>query len=84
VNVVIATYNPIDLLSKCWVDLMVLALGLWFVNGALTGEFYTSGRGGGKRLIAYMKPGWLRLVSLALAIGTFVFVVHDVVRKIGY
>jgi len=71
-----------DVFDRYWIDLMILALGLWFVNGALTGEFYTHPRHGRKKLIAEIGPGWGRLISLILAIAALVFVVHDVVAKI--
>ena len=77
------TYNPLtmDVLGKYWIDFMTLALGLWFVNGALTGGFYTYPRHGRKELIAQIAPGWGRLVSLLVAIIAFVFVIHDVISK---
>lgn len=69
-------------LSQLWPDLIYTALGIGFINGAITGNFYTARRGGGRNLIASIRSTPIRLLILVLAVSLLVWTVCDVRRKL--
>jgi hypothetical protein len=71
------------ILGLYWADLIGLAIALVCVNGAITGRFYTHGRGRGKRLLAEVGSFRVRLVSLCAGAAMFVLVARDLVQKLG-
>jgi hypothetical protein len=72
-----------DILGDYWADLIGLALTLVLVNGAISGKFYTHGRGGGRRLIAFVKSSSARVGFLLVAAGLVVWLVVDLRHKLG-
>jgi hypothetical protein len=66
-----------------WADLIGLALALVFINGAMSGRFYTGGRGGGQKLIASVKSSSARVCFLLVAAGLVVWLVVDLRHKLG-
>ena len=70
-----------DLLNLFWPDLICTALAFVFLNAALTGEFYTHGRGGGKKLIASTKSLTARIAFLIIAVLLVVWIVWDLKHK---
>lgn len=71
------------LLNIFWPDLICLAIVCVLVNGAITGNFYSHGRGGPPKLIASVKSHRLRLVFLLLAAGLSVWVIIDLKHKLA-
>jgi hypothetical protein len=65
-----------------WSDLLALAGTLVLLNGALTGRFYTHGRGGPPKLIWTVKSAGLRILFLILALTIFAWLVFDLHHKI--
>jgi hypothetical protein len=72
-----------DILVNYWVDLIGLTLALVLVNGAVTGSFYTHGRGGGRRLIAFVESFPARVGFLLVAAGLVAWLVVDLRHKLG-
>ena len=66
-----------DSLLRWWPDIVCVALGIVFLNGAITGSFYTHKRGGGHVLIAKVRSAPFRMLFLVLAVTLFVWVVYD-------
>ncbi len=58
-----------DILANYWIDLIALAVARVRVNGAVSGRFYTHGRGGGRRLIAFVESFPARVGFLLAAAG---------------
>jgi len=68
--------------SEFWIyDLMCLLVGIAFLNGALTGNFFSGGRGG-RRLILSVKSVPARIVFLLISIGMLVLFAWMVKRHI--
>ena len=67
--------------DKIWVDLIGTALALVFVNGALTGKFYSHGKGGRRKLIAQVRSSWTRLFLVVIAAIFVVWVCRDLLQK---
>jgi len=65
-----------------WSDLLALAGSLVLLNGALTGRFYTHGRGGPPKLIWSVKSVGLRLLFLLLALTMCAWLVLDLQHKL--
>jgi len=65
-----------------WVDLLALAGTLVLFNGAITGRFYTHGRGGPPRLVLTVKAVGLRVLFFLLALTSGAWLVHDLLRKV--
>ena len=65
-----------------WGDLLALAGALVLLNGALTGRFYTHGRGGPPKLIWTVKSAGLRALFLILALAICAWLVVDLTRKV--
>lgn len=65
-----------------WVDIICLAVAAAFLNGAITGNFYSHGRGGRRTLFASVKSSPARVVFLLVAIGVFAWVIRDFLQKI--
>ena len=59
-----------------------LALVLVFVNGALTGRFYSHGRGGPPKLIASVKSFPFRIFFLVVAACLFAWLIVDLRHKL--
>jgi hypothetical protein len=72
----------IDLFYKFLADFIASIVASWFLRGALTGNFYTSGRGGGVWLVASIKSKLARLVLLLIGVGIIVWIVIDIRHKI--
>jgi hypothetical protein len=71
-----------NILDRFWLDLILCALAIVFLNGAITGNFYSHGRGGGPKLIASVKPFGARIGFLIVSIGMFLWLVLDLWHKI--
>jgi hypothetical protein len=71
-----------NILDRYWADLISLAIILVFFNGAITGNFYTHGRGGGRKLIAATKSLWARSIFLIFAIALTAWLIKDLRLKI--
>lgn len=69
------------ILNLFWPDLICAALAVVFLNAALTGRFYTHGKGGGRKLVASTKSLTARLVFLIVAALLVVWTVWDLKRK---
>jgi hypothetical protein len=70
-----------DLFSYYWPDFIAAVLGLGIVNGALTGKFYTHGKGR-KKLIVDIKSIPARIGFLCIAALIFVWLVRDLRMKL--
>jgi hypothetical protein len=71
----------IDVFYRYWIDFIASIIASWFLRGTLTGNFYTSGRGGGVRLVASIKSKLARFVFLLIGVGIVVWTVIDVRHK---
>jgi hypothetical protein len=69
-------------LNIFWLDLLALALAMVLFNGALTGRFYSHGRGGPPKLIWTVKSAGLRLIFLLFALPLVVWLVLDLRHKL--
>ena len=72
-----------ELLNLFWLDLVCVGLICVLVNGAITGSFYSHGRGGPPKLIASMKSHRLRLFFLLVAAGLLMWVIIDLKHKLA-
>ena len=72
----------IHLWSTSWCDLVSFVLASWCLTAAVTGNFYTGGRGGGIRLVATVDSRPARVVLLLIRGGIVAMVVIDILRKI--
>ena len=70
-----------DILNLLWPDLICGALAVVFLNAALTGQFYTHGRGGGQRLVASANSLTARIAFLIVAVLLVVWTVWDLKHK---
>lgn len=71
-----------NFLSIIWFDLLALALALVLFNGALTGRFYSHGRGGPPKLVWTVESVGLRLIFLLLALSIIAYLVVDLRHKL--
>ena len=71
------------ILSDFWADLICLIVALVFVNGAMTGKFYSGGRGGPPKLIASVRSTGARIAFLLVATGLITWLVIDLRHKLG-
>ena len=71
-------HNGVDYLDLCWIDIIATVVGLVFVNGALTGKFYTR-----RRLVAATNSFSLRSLFLVIAAAIYIVVVFDLRSKLG-
>ena len=69
------------LLESLWPDLFGIAFALVFLNGGLTGRFYTHGKGGPPKLIVSVKSPFVRAVFLIVALGLAGWIATDLARK---
>ena len=67
-----------------WLDIICLAVAAAFLNGAITGNFYSHGRGGRRTLFASVESAPARVVCLLIAIGVFAWVIKDSLHKIHH
>jgi len=58
-----------------------VALGLWAVNAAITGELRTSGRGGGSSVWYRLQTIWSRISFALLGLAILAAVTIDLRRK---
>jgi hypothetical protein len=72
-----------DFWNTYWLDVGAFVLTTWLLIGALTGKFYTGGRGGGHRLVASTNSRSARLLFLVLAVGIVAWLIIDLGRKIS-
>ncbi len=72
-----------NILADFWIDLIGLAVALCFVNGAITGKFYSHGRGGPPKLIAFVRSSRARIAFLFVATLLFAWLVIDLRHKFG-
>jgi hypothetical protein len=72
-----------NIINLIWADLICLAIICVLTNGAITGNFYSHGRGAPPKLIASVKSHRLRIVFLVLAAGLSVWVVIDLRHKLA-
>jgi len=70
-----------NILTALWPDLIALALGVVFLNGAITGKFYTHRRGGGHKLIVSVSSSWVRVMFLFIAAVIVAWLVYDLNHK---
>jgi hypothetical protein len=70
-----------QLLDYIWLDVIVATIGLVAVNSAISGELYSYGRGGGRKLIFRTSSGWARLFSAACGLSEIAWVIVDLRRK---
>jgi len=71
-----------NFLNIFWFDLLALALVMVLFNGALTGRFYSHGRGGPPKLIWTVKSAGLRLIFLLLGLSIIAWLVFDLRHKL--
>jgi hypothetical protein len=71
-----------SLWDNFWIDLVVLALALTLLNGAVAGRFFTHGRGGPRRLICVVKSTIGRMFFFVLAPTLSAWLVLDLRRKL--
>jgi len=69
-----------DIFNLFWPDFICAALAVVFLNAALTGRFYTHGKGG-RKLVASTKSLTARLGFLIVAALLVVWTVWDLKRK---
>jgi hypothetical protein len=72
-----------EIFNRYYPDALAMAIALVFLNGALTGAFYTHGRGGRRKLIAQVRSSGWRVGFLLLSASICVWLVIDLVRKLG-
>jgi hypothetical protein len=70
------------LLDIYWGDFLALVLALVLLNGAVTGRFYTHGRGGGPKLIGKFRSAGPRIIFFLLAVSICVWLVFDIRTKV--
>jgi len=70
--------SMIGLWSAFWYDLLFLVVASWCLSAAVTGNFYTGGRGGRIRLVAHVKSRLARVVFLLNGAGTVDMVAIDI------
>jgi hypothetical protein len=70
------------MLNRFWADLICAAIAIVFLNGAITGRFYTHGRGGRHKQIASVKSFQARIAFLLIAIGTAIWLIKDLRNKL--
>jgi hypothetical protein len=70
-------------LADYWTNLICLAVTLVFVNGAITGRFYSHGRGGPPKSIAFVRSPWTRIAFLFVATGLVAWLIMDLRHKFG-
>ena len=69
------------LLDLIWLDLVAMAIGLYGVNSAISGELRNYTRGGGRKTIYRFKTVRGRLASAILGLVVLACVVVDLRRK---
>jgi len=67
-----------------WLDLVALAVATSLFTAAITGEFYSIGRGGRRTPIASVKSVAPRAAFLLVSFALFVWVVKDFLQKVGH
>jgi hypothetical protein len=74
-----------NLFDRFFFDFLGMGLACALVNGALTGKFYTSGKGSNRnpKLIFSVSSNWARSAILLLASGICAWLVIDMRRKLG-
>ncbi len=70
-----------DWLTFIWRDLIGIALGLYAVNAAISGQLKTYGRGGAAFTWARLTPLWTRLVAAVIGLATLAIVTIDLLHK---
>ncbi len=72
------------ILNTFWIDLIYLAMVIAFFNGAITGQFHTNRKGGGRILIASVKSLPVRIAFLLISVAMIVWLIVDLRSKIGH
>jgi hypothetical protein len=65
-----------------WLNIICLAVGMAFLNLAVTGKTYSHGRGGGRTLFASVRSVPARVLCLVIAIALFTWAIKDFIHKI--
>jgi hypothetical protein len=65
-----------------WRDLLFFVVGWWCLTAAVTGNFYTGGRGGGMRPIAIVTSRIARVLFVWIGAGIAALVITDILRKV--
>jgi len=68
-------------LNFVWRDLIGIALGLYAVNAAISGQLRTYGRGGGSLTWGRLTPLWSRILSAFVGLSLLAIVTYDLLRK---
>jgi hypothetical protein len=68
-------------MNKNWLDILFVIVGIYFLEGAIRGAFYSSGRGGNRPLFVTLKWAPLRFASALLALGLFAFAIRDFLQR---
>lgn len=72
----------VDWFDRFFADFIASIVACWFLRGALSGNFYTSGRGGGVWLVASTRSRVTRLILFIIGAGIAAWVLIDIARKI--
>ena len=67
-----------------WADIIGLAIAVVLFNGALTGKFYTHGRGVRPHLIADIRSPLVRFALIVLSLALCAWLVWDLRAKIQF
>ena len=65
-----------------WLDIILLAVAMFFFNLSITGKAYSHGRGGGRTLFASVKSSPARVICLLVAVGVFIWTIRDFIHKL--
>jgi hypothetical protein len=68
-------------LNFVWRDVIGIALGLYAVNAAISGQLKTYGRGGGSLTWARLTPLWSRILAAVVGLGVLAIVTYDLLHK---
>jgi hypothetical protein len=70
-------------LSVSWLYILFVSVGMGLINGAITGTFYTSGRGGNRPLFATVKSVPVRFILFSIGFGLLFWTIRDGIHRIS-
>ena len=68
-------------MNRTFLDFMFVVLGMYFLEGAVRGAFYTSGRGSNRPAFIALKWPPLRVLSGLTAISFFAWAIRGFVQR---
>lgn len=68
-------------MNRIWLDILFLTIAAYFLEGAIRGAFYSSGRGGNRPAFILLKSAPLRLGSALIAVALLAVAIWDFLQR---